>query len=149
MSRPARSPSPWAGAKRHKSGCWMFAKAKRGEYGTLRHGGQRHVSSRLAWSLAYNSPIPLGCVVAHDCDRPGCIRPGHIFLTTQLGNAIDMRLKGREGAPGRRGRRSRHDRTHGHWLFSTGWLDRENRKARRRALALKAIFAALVLREAA
>jgi hypothetical protein len=35
-------------------------------------------------------------LVAHRCDNPGCVNPGHLFATDHLGNVQDMIAKRRQ-----------------------------------------------------
>ncbi len=51
--------------------------------------------SRVAYMLCVG-PIPAGLHVLHRCDNPPCIRPGHLFLGTNLDNIADKVSKGRQ-----------------------------------------------------
>lgn len=87
--------------RENPNGCWDWS-------GRVRSGGRgyfslydadhpkgRHVrASRVAWVLAHGS-IPDGLCVCHQCDRPLCVNPAHLFLGTQTDNLKDMRAKGR------------------------------------------------------
>jgi hypothetical protein len=76
--------------------CWTWgAFCKPNGYGqfTVRRGvffGAHCVSYALA-----HGPIPAGMVVCHRCDNPPCVRPDHLFLGTQVDNALDMLAKKR------------------------------------------------------
>jgi hypothetical protein len=48
------------------------------------------------WELAYGR-VPPGMFVLHRCDRPLCVKPGHLYLGTALENTRDMLAKGRAG----------------------------------------------------
>lgn len=54
------------------------------------------MAHRQAYEYAFG-PIPDGLVIAHRCDNPPCVRPDHLWLTTQAGNLEDMRQKSRQG----------------------------------------------------
>lgn len=61
-------------------------------YGNFRLG--RVVSAhRVAWRLWRSDPGI--CSVLHQCDRPSCVNPGHLFLGSQRDNMRDCVTKGR------------------------------------------------------
>jgi hypothetical protein len=82
-------------------GCWLWTGSTRGKSGyggfCFYLGGRKieATASRLAWFLEYG-PIPKGMHVCHDCDEPSCVRPGHLFLSTALGNRRDCMAKNRQ-----------------------------------------------------
>ena len=96
-----RSPEDRLWAMVDKSGeCWTTPGTG---YGKVRIGGRDEptVSAhRLSYELA-NGPIPAGMQVLHRCDNPPCVRPGHLFLGSNLDNVADRVAKGR-GAKGER-----------------------------------------------
>jgi HNH endonuclease len=49
---------------------------------------------RLVYEVEHG-PVPLGMVVCHTCDNPGCVNIDHMFLGTQGENLKDMARKGR------------------------------------------------------
>ena len=64
-------------------------------YGTLTDAhGVTHYAHRVSWELLHG-PIPEGQVVRHLCDRPECVRPGHLEVGTYAENAADMVAAGR------------------------------------------------------
>jgi len=76
--------------------CWVWRGKKnvRG-YGQFWAAAQRlELAHRTAWRLI-RGPIPVGKLALHKCDNPGCVRPDHIFLGTDLDNSADCRAKGR------------------------------------------------------
>lgn len=82
-------------------GCWLWAghRFKNG-YGCIRTDGsdprRQLLTHRVAYELTYGS-IPDGLVVCHHCDNPPCVRPDHLFISTQRGNVADCVSKGRAG----------------------------------------------------
>lgn len=89
-------------------GCWIWIGTTLRGYGTLAVGsradGSRRTlrAHRVAWTL-YRGPIPDGLWVLHHCpggDWPACVNPDHLWLGTDLDNAIDKAKKGR----GRKGK---------------------------------------------
>lgn len=84
-------------------GCWHWigyrnkdnsGKGYQLPYGRFKFEGKLHLAHRVAWILTYG-PIPDGAQVAHRCDVVYCVRPDHLFLTTQAGNNADKAAKGR------------------------------------------------------
>ncbi|AUM00520.1 HNH endonuclease signature motif containing protein [Pseudomonadota bacterium 24LQ007] len=78
------------------SGCWIWKGARHPQgYGLIkRKDGAQLRAHRVAYELAYG-PIPDGLMVCHRCDRPQCVRPGHLFVGTARDNSADMVTKGR------------------------------------------------------
>lgn len=65
-------------------------------YGLARHRGHNYRVHRIAYEAA-NGPIPDGFHVCHSCDNPPCCNPAHLWLGTDLDNAMDKIRKGRGG----------------------------------------------------
>lgn len=75
--------------------CHVWTGDTRGAgYGSIKIGGKKIATHRLAWELA-NGPIPPGLLALHHCDNPPCVRVTHLFLGTVKDNAQDMLAKGR------------------------------------------------------
>jgi hypothetical protein len=75
--------------------CWMWPGATdiKG-YGRIRAAGRMILAHRLSWTLQ-NGEIPVGMLVCHSCDVPGCVNPAHLFLGTNEDNIVDRMRKGR------------------------------------------------------
>lgn len=80
--------------------CWPWmASTKQGGYGKIvSDDGRFLLAHRVAYELTIG-PIPVGLVLCHRCDNPGCVNPSHMFLGTQADNLQDMRTKGRGNPP--------------------------------------------------
>ena len=78
--------------------CWEWKASKnRAGYGQLSAGGRLGrplLAHRVSWMI-HNGSIPSGFIVIHDCDNPGCVRPGHLRLGVGADNVLDACLKGR------------------------------------------------------
>jgi hypothetical protein len=83
-------------------GCWLFMTYARdtGEwrgpnvYGQFRFNGRPGRAHVLSYEW-FNSPVPPGLFVLHDCHRPACVRPSHLHLGTHLENIEEMKAAGR------------------------------------------------------
>lgn len=78
-------------------GCWEWTATRTGGYGMLRVGPRMRLAHRLSWSFVHGEPLDGQCVL-HNCpdgDNPGCVRPTHLFLGTQLDNIADRDAKER------------------------------------------------------
>ncbi len=51
----------------------------------------------------HGADCPDGMVVRHTCDNPKCVNPKHLLVGTQLENANDARMRGRNNAGERNG----------------------------------------------
>ncbi len=88
---------------RKGDGCWEWTASKHPDgYGQFGVGHGRAWAHRVAWELCVG-PIPAGMVVMHTCDNPGCVRPDHLRIGTQLDNIADMVAKGRSCVGARNG----------------------------------------------
>lgn len=83
--------------------CWLWTgSTDKDGYGKFWPTRDRSVAAhRYSWE-AVNGPIPAGLYCLHRCDRPGCVRPDHLFVGTNRENQRDMTAKGR----GRTGERN-------------------------------------------
>lgn len=80
--------------------CWVYTGGlDKAGYGQFWFQGRNDRAHRASWILT-NGPIPEGegyhgtCVL-HQCDRPRCVRPSHLFLGSSRDNIEDMDRKGR------------------------------------------------------
>ena len=73
--------------------CWIVGGKPNNYHGTSLNG-RNMGAHRAAWIL-FHGAIPKGLSVCHECDRPGCVRPDHLFLGTHQENMDDRRRKGR------------------------------------------------------
>lgn len=79
------------------SECWLWTGApfRTGMgYGQASMGRRPVAAHRIAWLLTYGD-IPEDVNILHQCDRPLCCRPDHLFSGDQSDNMKDMADKGR------------------------------------------------------
>jgi len=86
-------------------GCWLWRAGVRRKdegYGQFFFDGKPTPAHRMAMMLqgVILSPDE---VVAHHCDNPPCVRPDHLFVTTNEGNTADRESKGRGAKKERNG----------------------------------------------
>lgn len=77
-----------------EAGCWLWL----GGVDSKGYGkAPRHTNQGLhrVFYAYHVGEIPPGLCVCHKCDTPRCVNPDHLFLGTQLENAIDKERKGR------------------------------------------------------
>ena len=75
--------------------CWEWTGAHMPKgYGQIKIPGTRKqiYAHRLSF-LIHRGQIPPTKCVLHHCDNPKCVNPEHLFVGTQLTNAIDMAQK--------------------------------------------------------
>ena len=72
--------------------CWEWTATTREGYGRFRIGDHLYVATRLMWRLTHGID-PIGQLVCHTCDNPGCCNPDHLFLGTDGDNNNDKEVK--------------------------------------------------------
>lgn len=69
-------------------------------YGSFQLSSRKSVRShRFSYSIHHNRELKPVQKVCHHCDNKKCVRPKHLFLSTQDGNMKDMVAKGRQNRP--------------------------------------------------
>jgi hypothetical protein len=89
-------------------GCWLWtAGTRRADdgncYGQFYLDGKNVSAHRMALMLSGTYLRDHNDVVAHRCDNPRCVRPDHLFVTTNQGNTADRHAKGRTASHARNG----------------------------------------------
>lgn len=82
------------------STCWLWTGSQTDcGYGMLGRGtaGSGCVLAHIVSWILHFGPVPPGMQVLHDCDRPPCCRPDHLWIGTQKDNIRDCWHKGRQG----------------------------------------------------
>jgi len=82
-------------------GCWIWTGSvtgseprPSGHHGRTSIDGHAVSTHRAMWIAVYGE-IPDGLCVCHECDKPPCIHPLHLWLGTHLDNMRDSIEKGR------------------------------------------------------
>ena len=84
-------------------GCWEWTACKDGKgYGGINVGGRLRTAHRVSYELFRGSAE--GQQVLHECDRPTCVNPAHLFLGTHDDNMADKTKKGRHAHGEKHGR---------------------------------------------
>ena len=84
--------------RRGATECWEWLAGKREGYGRFRIGEKLYVATRLMWRLTHGTD-PVGQLVLHSCDNPGCCNPAHLFIGSDADNNNDKEAKGRGQHP--------------------------------------------------
>lgn len=90
-----------------KPGCWEFIGFHdRDGYGRVYVGkGQSSRGAHvMAWELTHHLECPVGHVIRHNCDNPGCVNPEHLRLGTQRENIADRQSRKRQACGSQNGR---------------------------------------------
>jgi len=86
-----------------ENGCWNWTGGTISDgYGSIRfvtdNGKIESYAHRVSW-IIHRGKIPDGLKVLHHCDNPRCCNPDHLWLGTDLDNALDKTEKGRNNVP--------------------------------------------------
>ena len=82
----------------NEADCWEWTAGKREGYGRFRVGDNLYVATRFMWRLVHGVD-PMGQLVLHTCDNPGCCNPDHLFLGSDEDNNRDKETKRRGKHP--------------------------------------------------
>jgi hypothetical protein len=85
-------------ARAGEAECWEWTASKDQGYGHFRIGDKLYHAARLMWRLTHGVD-PMGQLVYHTCDNPGCCNPAHLFLGTDADNNADKEKKRRGKHP--------------------------------------------------
>lgn len=79
--------------------CWLWTAGTNGRgYGQIKEGAPKRkmlLAHRVSYKMAKGS-MPDDLFVLHECDRPLCCNPAHLFLGTNQDNMDDMVKKRRQ-----------------------------------------------------
>lgn len=86
---------------------WLGTKDTKG-YGQLisadRNSARLLLAHRVSYELEYGKHSAKRAVVMHSCDNPGCVRPTHLRIGTQIDNVEDSVVKMRHAFGEKNGR---------------------------------------------
>lgn len=71
---------------------WVAGKRKKG-YGVFSINGKMFDAHRAAWIIQYGT-LRSQDFILHTCDRPSCVRPGHLYKGNHIQNMKDYALRG-------------------------------------------------------
>lgn len=75
--------------------CWIWVgQRQKSGYGIIKRNYEPLAAHRVIWEEVHGL-IPDGMFVCHNCDRPHCVNPSHMFLGTPKDNNLDCVRKGR------------------------------------------------------
>lgn len=78
------------------NGCWEWnGKRMPNGYGYLPYGAQNKLWAHCESYKIHKGPIPNGLLTCHSCDYKPCVNPDHLWLGTDMDNALDKMAKGR------------------------------------------------------
>lgn len=78
------------------TGCWLWTKICNNKgYGRISIGHQKNSYAHRISYMEFKGPITDGVEVCHQCDRPRCVNPDHLFLASHHDNMRDSARKGR------------------------------------------------------
>lgn len=76
--------------------CWIWtASTDEDGYGYFQLHGSARKAHRVAYEL-YVGIIPMGMKVLHKCNNESCVNPNHLYIGTEIDNAIDRVSSGRD-----------------------------------------------------
>lgn len=91
--------------RRGQNECWPWLASVRRKdegYGAFYYEGRHQPAQRVALILS-GTEVPVGMVVCHHCDNPGCVNPVHLFIGTNRDNDADRVAKERQARGSKNG----------------------------------------------
>lgn len=83
-----------------KPGCWEYNSATDRDgyhaHSYMLNGKRIKTGAHRFMMMVNGHTIPIGYVVCHHCDNPGCVNPNHLFIGTVKDNNDDKVRKGRQ-----------------------------------------------------
>lgn len=71
-------------------GCWIWTgRLNEGGYGKVCVGRRDALAHRAVYEFCGRA-VPSDRFLLHQCDRPSCVRPSHLYIGTQTDNMQDM-----------------------------------------------------------
>jgi len=78
------------------SGCWLWdGPVDDFGYGRFRVDGRKERAHRLSFRM-HCEPVPVGKILLHSCDVPGCVNPAHLRIGVDADNVQDKVKRGRQ-----------------------------------------------------